>query len=333
MVLGTIVEATPRPSLSELQFGGALPRHHRIGLPASIRGHHRDRRTALSTPPSKNGGHRAGSRFLVNDRAHRRQCCFSRRRSEHRIGLMRPGGRRELVRRTVLSTPRPKKANTESNLAFSCTAEHIVAIASLVAAAAVVAPSTPASAPLPTPCHARTSPVQPDSRAWGMARIHPSGADALYRLLSSPMSTSTSIPDMPPPTPFGFRRILPPHADADGPSPMPPASVFGVLSATGARLFCVAAADGQLHRLFASVIAADAGLSHATHGYRAPTRRAYVSSRHTSGLRRRKPTPTTPPTPQLARSAPATTPRPYSAMTARTTARPCVPLHDRPNFL
>ena len=42
-----------------------------------------------------------------------------------------------------------------------------------------------------------------------------------------------------------LRRILPPHADADGPSPMPPASVFGVLSATGARLFCVAAADGQ----------------------------------------------------------------------------------------
>ena len=103
-----------------MQFGGALPRHHRIDLPASIRGHHRDRRTALSTPPSKNGGHRAGSRFLVNDRAHRRQCCFSRRRSEHRIGLMRPGGRRELVRRTVLSTPRPKKKRqTPSRISHS----------------------------------------------------------------------------------------------------------------------------------------------------------------------------------------------------------------------
>ena len=46
-----------------------------------------------------------------------------------------------------------------------------------------------------------------------------------------------------------LRRILPSHADADGPSPMPPASVFRVLSATGARLFCVAATDGRLHRL------------------------------------------------------------------------------------
>ena len=34
----------------------------------------------------------------------------------------------------------------------------------------------------------------------------------------------------------------------------------------------------------ASIIAVDAGLSHATRDYRAPTRRAYVSSRHTSSM-------------------------------------------------